>query len=77
MTCRSDMYIKDEQLRKDLSLILLTKTRNQVVKDIKSTGVKMHQYNIDRFLSKKPVSIDTLKKIERYVCTEMQLTYNR
>ncbi len=38
------MFIDDNSLRKGLKEILLTKTRNQVVKEIKSKGLKMHQY---------------------------------
>jgi hypothetical protein len=59
--------IKDELLRDRLKHILLLKSRNQVVKEIKENGYKMHQYNLDRFLQNKPVSLDTLKKIDEYV----------
>ena len=71
------MYIRDEELRKNLKIILALKTRNQIVQAIKSKGERMHQYNIDRFLSNKPVSLETLKKIDRYVSQELQLITNR
>lgn len=61
------MYIKDDLLRKELKVILLTKSRNQIVTEIKNSGNKMHQYHIDRFLNKKPISIETLKKLDNYV----------
>lgn len=77
MTYLSDMYIRDEELRKNLKIILALKTRNQIVQAIKSKGERMHQYNIDRFLSNKPVSLETLKKIDRYVSQELQLITNR
>lgn len=61
------MFIDDNSLRKELKTILLTKTRNQVVKEIKSKGLKMHQYTIDRFLSGALVSIKTLRTLDEYV----------
>jgi ribosomal protein S2 len=61
------MFIDDNALRKELKNILLTKTRNQVVKEIKSKGKKMHQYTIDRFLSGALVSIKTLRTLDEYV----------
>lgn len=61
------MLIQDELLREKLQRILLSKSRNKVVQEIKETGVKMHQYHIDRFIQKKPVSLSTLKKIDLYV----------
>lgn len=67
MISRSDMFINDVQLRKALVRIMLTKTRNQIVNEIKETGNKFHQYNIDRFIQGKPVSIETLKKLDNYV----------
>jgi hypothetical protein len=67
MIFRFDMFINDVQLRKALVRIMLTKTRNQIVNEIKATGNKFHQYNIDRFVQGKPVSIETLKKLDNYV----------
>lgn len=61
------MYIKDEELRKQLSIILLNKTRNQIVVEIKAQGLKFHQYQIDKFLDGAPTSLETLKKIDRYI----------
>ena len=61
------MLIQDELLRIRLKEILMKKSRNQIVHEIKDTGVKMHQYNIDRFIQRKPVSLSTLKKIDLYV----------
>lgn len=60
-------YINDDLLRDKLLKILSIKSRNQIVKEIKRTGQKMHQYNIDRFIDKKPVSLETLKKLDLYV----------
>lgn len=73
MIYRSDMYIKDEELRKNLQLLLLSKTRNQIVQEIKADGVKMHQYNIDRFLANKSVSLDTVKKLDKYVQNQLRI----
>ena len=73
----SDMYIRDEDLRKNLELLLTTKSRNEIVESIKATGVKFHQYNIDRFIQGKAVSIETLKKLDKYVTVTMQLEYNQ
>jgi uncharacterized protein involved in tolerance to divalent cations len=67
MIFRSDMFINDDKLRKELVRIMLTKTRNQIVNEIKANGNKFHQYNIDRFVQGKPVSIETLKKLDNYV----------
>ena len=68
-----DMYIKDEELRKNLQLLLMSKTRNQIVQEIKADGVKMHQYNIDRFLANKSVSLDTVKKLDKYVENQLRI----
>ena len=61
------MFIDDSSLRKELKTILITKTRNQIVKEIKSRGLKMHQYTIDRFLNGALVSIKTLKTLDEYI----------
>ena len=73
MIYRFDMYIKDEELRKNLQLLLMSKTRNQIVQEIKADGVKMHQYNIDRFLANKSVSLDTVKKLDKYVENQLRI----
>ena len=60
--------INDNELRVMLRSIMTVKTRNQIVGEIKeSQGTTFHQYNIDKFLSGKDVSLSTLKKLERYV----------
>jgi hypothetical protein len=51
----------------------MSKTRNQIVKEIKADGVKMHQYNIDRFLANKSVSLDTVKKLDKYVENQLRI----
>jgi len=61
------MLIDDYSLRAYLREALKTRTRNQVVKEIKGRGEKFHQYNIDRFLSGKDVSLETAKKIDKYI----------
>jgi hypothetical protein len=61
------MLIDDYSLRAYLREALQTRTRNQVVKEIKGRGEKFHQYNIDRFLSGKDVSLETAKKIDKYI----------
>ena len=61
------MLIDDYNLRACLLEALKTRTRNQVVKEIKGRGEKFHQYNIDRFLSGKDVSLETAKKIDKYI----------
>ena len=60
--------INDTELRRQLSLLLVTKTRNQIVQEIKE-GQKttFHQYNIDKFLNEKDVALSTIKKIEKYI----------
>lgn len=61
------MYINDKELRSELKKVLLTKTRNQVVTEIKATGEKMHQFQIDKFLLGRPVSIETINKFDMYI----------
>ena len=61
------MLIDDYNLRACLLEALKTRTRNQVVKEIKGRGEKFHQYNIDRFLQGKDVSLETAKKIDKYI----------
>jgi hypothetical protein len=59
------MYIDDDTLRKQLNRILLVKTRNQIVQEIKSKGLKMHQFQLNNFLQGKDVTLSTLHKIDR------------
>ena len=73
MTYLSDMYIDDDALRKQLNRILLTKTRNQIVQEIKSNGHKMHQFQLNNFLNRKDVTLSTLHKIDRYVTRDIYL----
>ena len=47
--------------------ILATKTRNQVVNEIKLNGHAFHQYHIDRFVGGEDVKLSTLKKLDEYV----------
>lgn len=61
------MLIDDLTLRAYLIEVLKTRTRNQIVKEIKSNNQKFHQYNIDRFMQGKDVSIETAKKLDDYV----------
>jgi len=61
------MLIDDYSLRVCLLKALKTRTRNQVVKEIKGKGEKFHQYNIDRFLQGKDVSLETAKKLDKYI----------
>jgi uncharacterized protein involved in tolerance to divalent cations len=67
------MYIDDDALRKQLNRILFTKTRNQIVQEIKSKGQKMHQFQLNNFLQGKDVTLSTLHKIDRYVTREIYL----
>lgn len=70
---RFSMYIDDDALRKQLNRILLTKTRNQIVQEIKAKGQKMHQFQLNNFLQRKDVTLSTLHKIDNYVSREIYL----
>jgi hypothetical protein len=61
------MLIDDHSLRDYLLEALKTRTRNQIVKEIQGRGEKFHQYNIDRFLQGKDVSLETVKKLDKYI----------
>lgn len=61
------MYIDDYSLRASLRELLKTRTRARVTRDIQATGVTLHQYNIDKLLSGKDVSLSTLKKLDKYL----------
>lgn len=67
------MYIDEGGLRKQLELLLRTKTRNQIVKDIKKTTGRFHQYQIDKFLQEKDVTLCTVIKLDNYVSREIYL----
>ena len=73
MTYLSDMYINDEDLRKQINKLLLTRTRNQIVEDIKLSGAKMHHFQVNNFLNGKDVTLSTLHKLDRYVSREIYL----
>jgi uncharacterized protein involved in tolerance to divalent cations len=72
-TYHFSMYIDDLTLRKQLQRILLVKTRNQIVQDIKTKGLKMHQFQLNNFLQGKDVTLSTLHKIDNYVSREIYL----
>jgi len=67
------MYIDDLSLRKQLQRILLVKTRNRIVQEIKLSGNKMHSFQLDNFLNGKDVTLSTLNKIDTYVSREIYL----
>lgn len=73
MTFLFSMYIDDDALRKQLNRILLVKTRNQIVQEIKAKGLKMHQFQLNNFLQRKDVTLSTLHKIDNYVSREIYL----
>jgi hypothetical protein len=67
------MYIDEGGLRKQLVMLLRTKTRNQIVQEIKSKTGKFHQYQIDKFLQGKDVTLCTVIKLDNYVSREIYL----
>lgn len=67
------MYVDDEGLRKQLVMLLRTKTRNQIVQDIKKITGKFHQFQIDNFLKGKDVTLSTVVKLDNYVSREIYL----
>jgi hypothetical protein len=64
------MYIDEGGLRKQLVRLLRTKTRNQIVQDIKSKTGKFHQYQIDKFLQGKDITLSTAIKLDEYLLRE-------
>lgn len=68
------MYIDEDSLRKQLGILLRRKTRNQIVKEIKQSTGKFHQFQIDKFLQGKDVTLSTLTKLDRYVTKEIYLS---
>lgn len=68
------MYINDTDLRKQLNILLRTKTRNSIVREIKASTGKFHQFQLDKFLQEKDVTLTTLSKIDRYVTKEIYLS---
>jgi uncharacterized protein involved in tolerance to divalent cations len=67
------MYIDEVGLRKQLEMLLRTKTRNQIVQEIKSNTGRFHQYQIDKFLQGKDVTLCTVVKLDNYVSREIYL----
>ena len=67
------MYIDEVGLRKQLVLLLRTKTRNQIVQEIKSNTGRFHQYQIDKFLQGKDVTLCTVIKLDNYISREIYL----
>jgi uncharacterized protein involved in tolerance to divalent cations len=67
------MYIDEGGLRKQLEMLLRTKTRNQIVQEIKSNTGRFHQYQIDKFLKGKDVTLCTVIKLDNYVSREIYL----
>jgi uncharacterized protein involved in tolerance to divalent cations len=64
------MYVDEGGLRKQLEMLLRTKTRNQIVQDIKSKTGKFHQYQIDKFLQGKDITLSTAIKLDEYLLRE-------
>lgn len=60
------MHIDDDALRKSLCELLKTRTRNQIVREIRQTSGKFHQFQIDNFLHGKDVTLSTLQKLDEY-----------
>ncbi len=67
------MYVDEGGLRKQLEILLRTKTRNQIVQEIKSNTGRFHQYQIDKFLQGKDVTLCTVIKLDNYVSREIYL----
>ena len=64
------MYIDDSELRRKLKDVLQTKTRNQIVTEIKNRTGKFHQYQIDKFLQGKDITLSTAIKLDEYILRE-------
>ena len=64
------MYIDDTELRKKLKEMLRTKTRNQIVTEIKNRTGKFHQYQIDKFLNGKDITLSTAIKLDEFLIRE-------
>ena len=67
------MYVDEGGLRKQLEILLRTKTRNQIVQEIKSNTGRFHQYQIDKFLQGKDVTLCTVVKLDNYVSRQIYL----
>lgn len=64
------MYINDTELRNKLKDVLRTKTRNQIVIEIKTRTGKFHQYQIDKFLKGHDISLSTAIKLDEFLLRE-------
>ena len=64
------MYIDETELRNKLKEVLRSKTRNQIVLDIKSKTGKFHQYQIDKFLQGKDITLSTAIKLDEFLLRE-------
>ena len=64
------MTINEEELRKQLMQVLKTTTRHQIVTDIKKRTGKFHQYQIDKFLQGKDITLSTAIKLDEYILRE-------
>jgi hypothetical protein len=67
------MYIDEDGLRKQLKFLLRNKTRNQIVQEIKLKTGRFHQYQIDKFLQGKDVTLCTVVKLDNYITAEIYL----
>jgi hypothetical protein len=65
------MYIDETELRNKLKEVLMSKTRNQIVQDIKSKTGKFHQYQIDKFLQGKDITLSTAIKLDEFLLREI------
>jgi hypothetical protein len=61
------MFIQDEALRRGIKDLLKTRTRNQIVTEIKEKTGKFHQFQINNFLNGKDVNLSTLIKLDEYL----------
>jgi hypothetical protein len=61
------MFIQDEALRRGLKDLLKTRTRNQIVIEIKERTGKFHHFQINNFLNGKDVNLSTLVKLDEYL----------
>lgn len=60
------MYIQDDELRKVIKKMLKHRTKYSIVNSIQKNGEKFQQLNLDNFLAGKPITLDTIKKLDRY-----------
>ena len=64
------MYVNDTDLRNKIKEVLKTKTRNQIVTEIKTKTGKFHQYQIDKFLQGKDITLSTAIKLDEFLLRE-------